>query len=104
MHHAQKHIVESSRPESAQTLDQALEKMNAKINPAVRTRIVTACKVEAGKMQGTKHIFQKATPRSSTPLESILECWKSAPADKKDSCYTLIQWIRKVLLLTPVCL
>ena len=105
MHHAQKNIVESSKPESAKTLDQALEKMKAKSNTAVHTRIVTACKEEAHKMEGTKeHIFQKARPRSSNPLESLLECWKSAPADKKDSCYMLIQWIRKVLLLIPLCL
>jgi hypothetical protein len=64
-------------------------------------RIVKACKA-VEKMAGGS-IFKDARAEKArgvadpiTILEGLLNCWKNAAADKRDSSDTLIRWIREV--------
>ena len=83
--------------EASRNLERQLEEeFKIKCDTEQIRRIVKACQEQASKMENTPvHMFEKAVQTGGT-LFSLLVCWNNAPADKKDSCGRLIDWIRKV--------
>ena len=82
--------------ETPETLKIGLQELGATCTDAELARIVKACQQEARTAEDTTaHIFENAK-QTTKPLETLLVCWKEAPADKKGLHVKLVDWIRHV--------